>query len=401
VVGKIGDHDSRVGVEADLTALKLDNILPGWVKVPGKSGKATFNVVKKEQSTLFQDIVVEGGGVSIKGSLEVDQNGDLLNANFPTYAPSDGDKTALKAERSADGVIKVTMRGDVFDGRSFLKSAITGKDADPRSKTRNVDVDIDLKLGAVAGFNGEALRSVDSKFSRRNGVVKAFSLSGKVGRDTPLSADLRGRGQGQGRDIIVLQTNDAGAFFRFTDMYSKVIGGQLSLAMEPPTVEPSAKEGLINVRDFSIKGEAALDRVAAGGSSGTQGGVSFSALRAEFTRQNGQLTIRDGVVKGPMIGATIEGSIDTVANQVRMSGTFIPIYGLNNMFGQIPVLGLVLGGGNKEGLIGVTYEVVGTPSQPVLRVNPISAIFPGVTRKIMEFNTGKQNNNPIELPPNN
>ena len=227
VIGKIGDHDSRVGIEADLTSLRLDNILPGWVKVPGKSGKATFSVVKKEQSTLFQDIVVEGGGVSIKGSLEVDQNGDLLNANFPIYSPSDGDKTSLKAERGADGVVKVTMRGDVFDGRGFLKSAISGKDADPKSKTRNIDFDIDLKLGAVAGFNGEALRSVDSKFSRRNGIVRTFTLNGKVGRDTPVTADLRGRGQGQGRDIITLQTNDAGAFFRFTDMYSKVIGGQL------------------------------------------------------------------------------------------------------------------------------------------------------------------------------
>ena len=64
--------------------------------------------------------------------------------------------------------------------------------------------------------------------------------------------------------------------------------------MEPPTVEPSAKEGLINVRDFSIKGEASLDRVAAaGGQPAAQNGVSFSALRAEFTRQNGQLTIRE------------------------------------------------------------------------------------------------------------
>ena len=44
-----------------------------------------------------------------------------------------------------------------------------------------------------------------------------------------------------------------------------------------------------------------------------------------------------------------------------MSGTFVPMYGLNNMFGQIPVLGLFLGDGNNEGLIGVTYEVVGTP----------------------------------------
>jgi hypothetical protein len=76
------------------------------------------------------------------------------------------------------------------------------------------------------------------------------------------------------------------------------------------------------------------------------------------------------------------------------------MYGLNTMFGQIPVLGLFLGGGSNEGLFGVTYEVVGTADKPVLRVNPISAILPGVSRKIMDFNTGKQNN-PVEFPPNN
>ncbi|MET3845873.1 DUF3971 domain-containing protein [Bradyrhizobium sp. OAE829] len=399
LIGKIGENDSRVGIEADLTALRLDNILPGWVKVPGRSGKATFSVVKKEQSTLFQDIVVDGGGVSIKGSLEVDANGELMTANFPTYSPSEGDKTSLKAERNADGVVKVTMRGDVFDGRGFLKSAISGKEADAK-KTKNIDLDIDVKLGAVAGHNGEALRSVDAKMSRRNGVIKTFAMTGKVGRDTPVTADLRGRVQGQGRDLIILQTNDAGAFLRFTDTNSKVFGGQLSLAMEPPTVEPSAKDGLINIRDFSVKGVPELERAAAGAPTGVQNGVSFSALRAEFTRQSGHLTIRDGVVKGPTIGATIEGTLDYIGNSVRMSGTFVPMYGLNNMFGQIPVLGLFLGGGSNEGLIGVTYEVVGTPAAPVLRVNPISAMAPGVLRKIFEFNTGKQNN-PIEFPPTN
>jgi hypothetical protein len=400
LAGKIGapDRDSRMGIEADLTALKLDNILPGWVKLPGKSSRAVFNVVPKAQSTRFEDIVIDGGGISIKGSLEVDQNGDLMNANFPIYSPSEGDKTSLKAERGTDGVVKVTMRGDVFDGRGFLKSAISGKEADAKSKTKNIDFDIDLKLGAVAGYFGEALRSVDCKVSRRNGTIRNFSLSGKLGRDAPLTGELRGRAQG--REVIYLETNDAGAFFRFNDIYSRMVGGQLQLAMDPPTVEPSAKEGLINVRDFSVKGEASLDRVAAGGPTGVQNGISFSRLRAEFTRQNGQLMIREGVVKGPIIGATIEGSIDYPGNQVRMSGTFVPMYGLNNMFGQIPIVGLFLGGGSNEGLIGVTYEVVGTPGQPVLRVNPISAMAPGVLRKIFEFNTGKQNN-PIEFPPNN
>jgi Protein of unknown function len=393
LVGKIGG-DSRVGVDADLTALKLDNILPGWVKLPGKSGRAVFNVVQTPQSTRLENIVVDGGGVSIKGSVEVDQNGDLMSLNFPTYSPSEGDKTSLRADRGPDGVLKVVMRGDVFDGRGFLRSAITGREADSKAKTKNVDFDLDLKLGAVAGYFGEALRSVDAKLSRRNGTIKSFALTGKLGRDTLLTGDLRGRAQG--RDVIYLETNDAGAFFRFADTYSKLVGGQLQLAMDAPTAEPGAREGLISVRDFSVKGEAALDRLAAGASTNAPNGVAFSRMRAEFTRQNGQLTIREGVVKGLTIGGTIEGSIDS-ASQVRMSGTFVPLYGINNVFGQIPVLGLFLGGGSNEGLFGITYEVVGTLGQPVLRVNPISAIFPGVSRKIMEFNTGKQNN-PVEFP---
>ena len=270
LVGKIGsgDHETRLGIEADLTQLKLDNVLPGWVKLQGRSGKATFNVVQKPQSTRFEDIAVDGGGVSIRGSLEVDQNGDLLNANFPVYSPTDGDKTSLRAERGSDGVMKMTMRGDVFDGRGFLKSAISGRETDAKSKTRNIDFDVDLKLGIVQGFNGEAVRSVDCKMSRRNGVIRNFALTGKLGRETPVTADLRGRGQGR-REVIYLETGDAGAFFRFADVYSKVVGGQLELAMEPPTVEPSAKDGLMNIRDFTIKGEASLDRAAAGGAPGT------------------------------------------------------------------------------------------------------------------------------------
>jgi hypothetical protein len=401
--GKIAssaDQTTKLAVEADLTSVKLDNILPGWVKLPGKSGKATFKVVPTAQSTRLEDIVVDGGGVSIRGSVEVDQNGDLMNANFPTYSPTDGDKASLKVERGPDGVVRGTMRGDVFDGRGFLKSAISGNSKDDgKSKLKNVDFDIDVKLGAVAGFNGEAMRSVDAKMSRRSGAIKAFTLSGKVGRDTPVAADLRGgRAQG-GREVIYLQTNDAGAFLRFTDTYTKAVGGQMVVAMEPPTSEPnSAREGLISVRDFTVKGEAQLERVAAGAANGTQGGIAFSALRAEFTRQNGALTIRDGVVKGPMIGATIEGSIDYPGNQVCMSGTFVPMYGVNNIFGQIPLFGIFLGGGNNEGLIGVTYEVVGTPASPVMRVNPISAMAPGLFRKIFEFNTGKQNSPFDELP---
>ena len=202
--------------------------------------------------------------------------------------------------------------------------------------------------------------------------------------------------------MIYLETNDAGAFFRFTDTYSKMVGGQLALAMDPPTAEPRAKEGLINVRDFTIKGEASLDRVAAGGTAGASDGVSLLAAArgihpAERTADDPRRRR-----EGPDRSARPSKAASTIrANQVRMSGTFVPMYGLNNMFGQIPIVGLFLGGGSNEGLIGVTYEVVGTPGAPVLRVNPISAMAPGVLRKIFEFGTGKQNSGTDFPIPNN
>ena len=403
--GKIGsgDRDSKFNIEADLTPLKLDNLLPGWAKVAGKSAKAAFNVVKKGDSTRLEDITVDGAGASIKGSVELDQNGDLVNVNFPTYSPSEGDKTSIKAERGNDGVLKVTMRGDVFDGRGFLKGAMSGgKEPETKSKAKSVDFDIDVKLGAVAGYYGEAVRSLDAKVSRRNGTISKFALTGKLGRDTPLTGDMRGKSQGAARDVIFIETNDAGAFLRVTDTYSKMFGGQLALAMDAPSSDTRPKEGLVNVRNFTVKGEASLERVAAsGGPPGAQNsGISFSRLRAEFVRQNGLMTVREGLVQGPSVGATIEGNIDYNANQVRMSGTFVPMYGLNNIFGQIPVVGLFLGGGSNEGLFGVTYEVVGTPGAPVLRVNPLSAIAPGITRKIFDFSTGKQNT-AVEFPNQN
>jgi hypothetical protein len=69
---------------------------------------------------------------------------------------------------------------------------------------------------------------------------------------------------------------------------------------------------------------------------------------------------------------------------VNVRGTLVPLYGLNNMFGQIPIVGLFLGGSN-EGIFGITYEVTGSTSNPRPMVNPISAIAPGILRKFFDF----------------
>jgi hypothetical protein len=385
IAGKIADNkDVRLQVEADLTPARIDNLLPGWNKPPGRSTRASFTMVSRDKATRFENLAIDGSGVNVRGTIELDAAGDLVNASFPVFALSDGDKTSLRAERGTDGTLKVSMRGDVYDGRGFVKAFFGGE---PQEKSKNdvTDVDVDIRLGAIAGHNGEALRGVDLKMTRRNGQIRTFSLNSKLGREASLTGEIRSGGQR--KNVLYFETVDAGALMRFTDIYPRLHGGQLWVAMDVPTPDQAPQDGIINLRDFTIKGEAALNTVV-GIQPGENRGVDFTRLKVDFTRTPGKLLIKEGEVRGPTVGATVDGNVDFVKNDVRLRGTFVPLYGINNAFGQIPLVGLFLGG-QKEGLLGITYEVSGPPSAPKLRVNPISAVAPGLLRKFFEFPTTK------------
>ncbi len=382
LAGRVGADDiSRFNVEADLTPVTVDQLLPGWAKPAGRAARVAFMATRDKNGTRFEDVLIDGPGVLAKGTVEIDAKGELRVADFPVYATSDGDKATLKAERQPDGTLQVTMRGDVYDGRSFVKSAMSGQ-GDLKSKPKLIDIELDIKMGAVLGHHGETLRGLELRMVRRGGRVRTFNLNARIGRDTPFIGDMRSR-VSTNRQILYFETADAGALFRFTDVYPRMVGGRIWVAMDPPTQERTPQEGLINLRDFAIRGEGALDRVVQDGAA--RGAVEFSLARAEFTKVPGRLSVREGVVRGPIIGATIEGNIDYARDQVNMRGTLVPLYGINNMFGQIPIVGLFLGGGRDEGLLGITYEVTGPPSNPRPVVNPLSAIAPGLLRKFFEF----------------
>ena len=241
-------------------------------------------------------------------------------ASFPSFALSDGDKATLRADRAPDGTLKVTMRGELFDGRGFIKSATSSRPAD-KGKPQGRDFDLDVKLGTVTGYNVEALRGVELRLSRRNGHVRNFGMIAKLGSNASLMGDLRA--YPGGRQVIYLESNDAGALLRFTDTYSRVVGGQMWIAMDPPTSDQRPQEGVLNVRDFSIRGESTLERVAANRQRSERArsrrrsapGVTFSRMRAEFTRSPGKLAVRDGVVWGPAMGATHRGPVRLCARR--------------------------------------------------------------------------------------
>ena len=375
-----GDKDPPLAVAADLTPVKIDNLLPGWVKPAGKSAHATYTLIKTAQSVRFEDLTIAGSGVNVKGTVELDGTNDIVSANFPVFGLSDGDKVTLKADRTGDGVLRVTMRGDVFDGTNFIKASLAGDSS--KSKQKQIDLDLDVKLGTVVGHNGETLRGLNLRLMRRGGHIRSLAMNGKIGRDTPLKGDLRVRAR-DNHQVVFFETDDAGALFRFTDLYPRMFGGQMWVAMDPPTQDHAPQVGTLYIRNFAVRGEPGLERVVSGAPGQGQGGVQFSELHCGFTRVPGRMAVHDGVVRGPVVGATIEGQIDYVRNDMRLRGTFVPFYGLNNMFGQLPIVGLFLGAGSNEGLLGITYEASGPPSAPRITVNPVTAIAPGLLRKFI------------------
>jgi hypothetical protein len=379
------DREGRFAVEADLTPTQIEGLLPGWSKPSGKPARATFTLVTKPQSTRVEELLIEGAGSGVRGTIDFDGAGELQSANFPAYGFSDADRASLKVERVPDGALRVVMRGEVYDARGFIKSTAGGASPPPgsSSKHRSADVDLDMKFGAVVGFNGEALRSLDLKMSRRAGEIRSFGLAAKIGRDATLVGDLRGHGAGH--QLVYLDSTDAGAFFRFTDVYARMTGGQASITMDPPSTQNPTQQGVLNVHDFTIHDEAQLQRAVTNGQhQNRRNEIAFTGMRVEFTRMPGRVGLREGVVRGPLLGGTIDGVVDYARDEMHLRGTLVPLYGPNNLLGQLPLVGLFLGG-EKEGLVGITYEVVGRPGNPVLHINPISALAPGLLRKVFEF----------------
>ena len=115
------------------------------------------------------------------------------------------------------------------------------------------------------------------------------------------------------------------------------------------------------------------------------GDLHFTQLRIPFRQEGWVIAIDDAALRGPMVGATASGTINIPGGKMAVSGTLIPAFGINNIAGAIPIIGAILGGGRNEGLVGITYKLFGPLDAPELTMNPISAIAPGIFRKIFEY----------------
>ena len=384
----LGQKDKpRAQVEIDFTRATIDNLLPGYAKAAGKAAKASFTLVNNPEGPELESFIFDGGAAYAKGQIRLDPNGGLERVKLAPVRLSPGDDMTIVAETVKD-VLKLAITGKTIDARPFLKLLTTGTSGARTSK----DFDVELKANVVTGNNKQAASAVEMKMGRRGGFIRQFQLNGRFGKDV-VTGSMARVPAGQDPQIVVA-TNDAGALLTFFDFYKRMDGGKLQLVA---TVGTSEIEGTLSIHDFVVRNEPALQQlVTEGVASRDRSGqiridtnaAAFTRMQVGFTRGQGRIDLRDGVINGPAVGTTIEGYIDTLYDRVNMTGTFVPVYGLNNMFAKIPVLGVFLGGGANEGLFGLNFRISGPATAPVLTINPLSALAPGFLRKIFGAGEG-------------
>ena len=117
-------------------------------------------------------------------------------------------------------------------------------------------------------------------------------------------------------------------------------------------------------------------------------GLEFNRLVGEFTLENGVATTDLVRAYGGALGLTAKGSIDFRHKTIDLRGTVVPAYTVNRILGKIPILGRLLIGGEGEGIVAFIYEMKGPFGEPVVTVNPLSALTPGFLRGLFGVGSG-------------
>ncbi len=378
---------TRAAVDLDFGRASIEGLVPGFSKPAGRPARATLTVSQRDGGTTLDNLDFEGNGAVVKGSVDLDRDGDFASARLAQVKLSPGDDMRVDAQQSGD-TLKVTGRAANLDARPFLKwlSAPSAPGGEPAAKGA---LDLDLRANILTGQNSQAVTVAELHLLRRGKELKRLTLSGHLGRQ-PLTITTS---QVDNAPHFLIHAGDAGASLLFMDLYRRMAGGQLDANL---VMLGQRLDGYAAVHDFTLRDDPAVRKLAVEGLASQHrddagavaeamdpSAMTFRKLEASFSKTGSIVEVKDGSMFGPALGATVSGTVDFSRDQVNLGGTFVPLFGVNNLFSQLPVLGPLLGGGRHEGLLGLNYRLSGSAANPVLNVNPLSVLAPGFLRQIV------------------
>jgi hypothetical protein len=371
-------------VQADFKDARLDIAEIGWLKPRGGASNATINYARAgENMTSKVKFTADGAALDGDFTLRTSDSrlvsADLRRAFFRNVADVNG-----KMSRGAADQIILTLGGKHLD-ISGLMPGLGGLGGEERKagSPMNLKAAVD-RLTLRPGLD---LRSAELVLITNRTGLETVSANGIAGDGAPLVASIDASGSGPAR--LSVTSGDAGflaSAFLNTDFISGgtvEINGTLEQAATPANLMVKISDARMSDAPFLTQ---ILSLASLRGLADTLGGdgVMFSRIDLPLKISGGRYIINGAKAQGPALGLTASGFIDSKTTDIEIDGVLVPSFGMNSALGGIPILGDLVVGRDGEGVFSLTYGVRGKLDKANVSVNPLSALAPGVIRRIFE-----------------
>jgi hypothetical protein len=381
-VGGAGLDAVEVGFELQQSRIDVSEV--GYIKPAGQPARATlaYDAKSEIQASTFRYVSEDA---RFDGDVVLSQAGQLQSLQMREAYLDDFMDVRGSIKRRENGRLVSELTGAYLDVSAFFGDfGAVGEGASgvslPVSVSANLDV---LRLR-----DGLDLEDAKLNFESANSGVREVRATGTIETGGALSALYAGPTTNEPARIR-LESDDAGFFMRallrqdFLSDGSLALEGTLAQGATPAKLNLSLAN--VRMRDAPFLTQV-LSLASLRGLADTLGGdgVLFSTIDVPVTIQSGRFIIDGARANGPALGLTMNGWFQQDTDEIRLSGVLVPSFGMNSMLGGVPVIGDLFVGREGEGIFSLTYSVRGTTDKAQVAVNPLSAVTPGILRRIFE-----------------
>ena len=204
-----------------------------------------------------------------------------------------------------------------------------------------------------------------------------------------------------------INSRNAGNMLKSFEGFDSIIGGKLAATGFREERDGHAGWNIsLSVLDFNLADAPVMAQLLSAASiaglpSVVQGrGIHFSSLDASMHVSEELLVLDRLLAQGAALGISASGSIDRVEDEMDLTGMLVPAYVLNEIIDAIPLIGTLLTGGEGEGFLASEFGVSGSLEKPVVTVNPLTALTPGIFRNLFRLSDAPPKDpEPAEPPP--
>lgn len=366
-----------------------------YQKPPGQAGKASLNATLDDGDLkTIQNLTIETPELKATGGqmtfAQVGKETQLRSGKF-TRAQLRETDVAIDFILSPANLLVMDIKGGFLDGRPFLennKNKGGTIQADYTGPALQVTVNANRVRTAEARMIQNVKLNVDMD---KKGDLRRIEMDSSVGKGKLF---FRYKPNQQGTKMTLrVETDDAGATLQAFDVYENIRGGKMLIAGESVAGgDLKLIKGKGEITNFIVFDAPVLARLVNALSLPgimqllNSDGISFTRLESDFgwemTKGGNVFSFENGRTAGASMGLTFEGGVNGITDTMQINGTIVPVSAVNDLIGNIPLLGDILSGGSAGGVFAATYSVRGPTKTPTTMVNPLAVLTPGFLRRI-------------------